>query len=160
MNRQEALLFLDKCRQWFEPYTGDSEKWHEALDMAMEALQFQDIMINSSKTVKLTPEVCDICMDNKQDDWIPIEYLSIEDTGTMIRLKDLQGYNYYLTEANMPPGYQRGAELADIVEFIQGSGKDWVICYTDQSLRDKVVIRADQIYRAEEVSDQNRRVSK
>lgn len=39
MDRREALLFLDKCRQWFEPYTGVPEKWHEALDLAIEALK-------------------------------------------------------------------------------------------------------------------------
>lgn len=138
MNEKEAIFYIEELQK---TYASMDKKVVEAVGMAIEALQFQDIMINSSKTVKLAPDV-------------------IEDTRTMIRLTDLQGYNYYLTEANMPPGYQRGAELTDVVEFIQGSGKDWVTCYIDQSLRDRVVIRADQIYRAEEVSDQNRRVSK
>lgn len=44
----------------------------ESLEMAIEALQFQDIMINNPKTAKPTPEVCKNCMDNKQDDWIPV----------------------------------------------------------------------------------------
>lgn len=39
MNRQEAADFLDKCRWWFEPYTCEKDKWNEALDMAIEALQ-------------------------------------------------------------------------------------------------------------------------
>lgn len=81
MNRQEALSFLDKCRWWFEPYTGDPKKWHEAVNMAIEALQFQDIMINNPKTAKPTPEVCKNCKDNKQDDWIPVGETSFLQAG-------------------------------------------------------------------------------
>lgn len=40
--------------------------------MGIDALQFQDIMINNPKTAKPTPEVCKRCKDNKQDDWIPV----------------------------------------------------------------------------------------
>lgn len=49
----------------------------EVLKMAIEALQFQDIMINNPKTAKPTPEVCKTCMDNKQDNWVSDDLVSI-----------------------------------------------------------------------------------
>lgn len=70
----------------------------------------------------------------------------------MIRLTDLRGHSYYITEANIPERYQRGDELVDVVEFLADEiTGDWVECFTDRFLMDRIAVRADQIYLAVEV---------
>lgn len=69
----------------------------------------------------------------------------------MVRLKDLQGYSYYMTEAIIPPAFQQGDELNDVIKFVRIVKDGWIICFSDRFLRDKVAIRADQIYLAVEV---------
>lgn len=69
----------------------------------------------------------------------------------MVRLKDLQGHGYYMTEAIIPPAFQRGDELNDVIKFVRVVKDGWIICFSDRFLRDKVAIRADQIYLAVEV---------
>lgn len=43
----------------------------------------------------------------------------------MVRLTDLQGYSYYMTEANIPERYQRGDELSDVVKFVRVVKDGW-----------------------------------
>ena len=47
-------------------------KREKAIDMAIEALQFQDIMINNPQTAKPTPVVCKNCQENNRPkgEWI------------------------------------------------------------------------------------------
>ena len=69
----------------------------------------------------------------------------------MVKLKDLQGHSYYMVEAIIPPALQQGDELKDVIEFVRVVKDGWILCFSDRFLRDKVVIRADQIYLAVEV---------
>ena len=69
----------------------------------------------------------------------------------MVRLKDLQGNYYYMTEAIIPPAFQQGDELNDVIKFVRVVKDGWIICFSDRFLRDKVAIRADHIYLAVEV---------
>lgn len=69
----------------------------------------------------------------------------------MVRLTDLQGHSYYMTEAIIPPAFQQGDELNDVIKFVRVVENGWIICFSDRFLRDKVAIRADQIYLAVEV---------
>ena len=39
MTNEEAMDFLEKCRYWFMSYISEEDKWNEALDMAIEAMQ-------------------------------------------------------------------------------------------------------------------------
>jgi hypothetical protein len=50
-------------------------KREKAIDMAIEALQFQDIMINNPQTAKPTPVVCKNCQENNRPKgkWIDID---------------------------------------------------------------------------------------
>ena len=68
MNKHDATIYLKGIKDFYA-LDKDSE---EAIDVAIEALQFQDIMVNNPKTAKPTPDVCKTCMDNEQDDWIPV----------------------------------------------------------------------------------------
>lgn len=79
MTREEVIQMLrlyevneigeGELKTW---YHGIDKDMREALDMAIDALQFQDIMISNPKTAKPTPEVCKNCKNNTQDDWIPV----------------------------------------------------------------------------------------
>lgn len=69
----------------------------------------------------------------------------------MVRLTDLRGNYYYMTEAIIPPAFQQGDELNDVIKFVRVVKDGWIICFSDRFLRDKVAIRADQIYLAVEV---------
>lgn len=69
----------------------------------------------------------------------------------MIRLKDLQGNYYYMTETIIPPAFQQGDELNDVIKFVRVVKDGWIMCFSDRFLRDKVATRADQIYLAVEV---------
>ena len=74
MNKQEAIKLLICEKVCVEDVDGNigGERVRQAYDMAIEALQFQDIMANNPKTAKPIPEVCKNCKENKQDDWIPV----------------------------------------------------------------------------------------
>ena len=63
MNKQEAIKELQYLKIKLYVDYDDPEPYEEALNMAIEALQFQDIMINNPKTAKPTPEVCKNCME-------------------------------------------------------------------------------------------------
>ena len=60
MTREEAIKALEK---WGVLLPSDAD---EALDMAIEALQFQDIMENMPYTAKPTPEVCEKCKERRE----------------------------------------------------------------------------------------------
>jgi hypothetical protein len=55
-NRLQSLVLIDE----------------ESANMAIEALQFQDIMINNPQTAKPTPVVCKNCQENNRPkgEWI------------------------------------------------------------------------------------------
>lgn len=52
----------------------------------------------------------------------------------MVRLKDLQGNYYYVTEAIIPPAFQRGDELNDVIKFVRVVKDGWIICFSDRFL--------------------------
>lgn len=39
MTKEEVIEFLDKCREWFEPYTAEKEKWNEVIDIVIKYLR-------------------------------------------------------------------------------------------------------------------------
>ena len=64
MNKQEAIEYI---QEWLKDKYALNGKDRVVLNMAIEALQFQDIMINNPKTAKPTPEVCKNCTDKGGD---------------------------------------------------------------------------------------------
>lgn len=83
----EAIEILKNERREYI-VDGRERKLDWAIDMAIDALQFKDIMVNNPKTAKPTPEVCKNCKDNTQYDWIPvIEKLPSEKDGQVLVTK-------------------------------------------------------------------------
>ena len=72
MTREEAVWYVNHTFEIIKEELCNSGRFDEAKEfeiaqnMAIEALQFQDIMINNPKSAKPTPEVCKTCMDNEQ----------------------------------------------------------------------------------------------
>lgn len=75
MDRQEAIERIKQNKaaaEYFAQTMGsyglaeNELKDIEAFNMAIEALQFQDIMVNNPKSAKPTPEVCKNCKNNTQ----------------------------------------------------------------------------------------------
>lgn len=64
MTNEEAMKYLIKPVATSTEIGEEKQKEFEAYNMAKEALQFQDIMINNPKSAKPTPEVCKNCKDN------------------------------------------------------------------------------------------------
>ena len=64
MTKQEAIKWLEEMLPTFKK---GSKEW-EVTTMAIEALQFQDIMVNNPKSAKPAPEVCKNCKDNTLDE--------------------------------------------------------------------------------------------
>lgn len=72
----------------------------------------------------------------------------------MFRLTDKRGYDYYITEANLPEYYRSyDNKTAGLVNFIaaEAARGAWIKCFRGKSSRDTVVVLASEIYIIEEV---------
>lgn len=69
----------------------------------------------------------------------------------MYKITDRQGFSYYMTDANIGEPYSH--DLKGVAMFVKDATEfaGWFVCYQDTRLRDKVVIRADEIYLIQEV---------
>lgn len=69
----------------------------------------------------------------------------------MYKITDRQGFSYYMTDSNIDNKFSR--DLSGLVAMMRymTDSRNWVMCYQDTLLRDKVVIRADEIYLIQEV---------
>lgn len=72
-----------------------------------------------------------------------------------IRLIDKRGYSYYITEEALPDHYKDYDNLIrNVVNYVDTLSESncFIACCADMMLRDKTLIRADQIIEIQEVT--------
>ena len=71
----------------------------------------------------------------------------------MYKITDRQGFIYYMTDTNIDDKFSR--DLSGLVAMMRymTDSRNWIMCYQDKLLRDKVVIRADEVYLIQEVKN-------
>ena len=69
----------------------------------------------------------------------------------MYKITDIQGFSYYMTDTNIDDKFSR--DLGGLVAMMRymTDSRNWIMCYQDTLLRDKVFVRADEIYLIQEV---------
>ena len=69
----------------------------------------------------------------------------------MYKITDRQGFSYYMTDANIDDKFHQDLNgLVAMMRYMTDS-RNWILCYQDTLLRDKVVLRADEVYLIQEV---------
>lgn len=72
LTKPEAIFYLKRCKDWFPPFTPEVEKWNEALDEAIEALN----------------RVEELEKESKDGGWIPVNEPPKENGDYIVSLED------------------------------------------------------------------------